>query len=161
MKGWWKSNMNVWFRFMYSQKLNWKASFFTKQNYNVLSPNFTFIYSQDRSAYFSADKGRPILGIYKSLTNSVHECRNWERGRAVSFLGIHKLDFRYSALKIKWLSRLWMVKYYRVPKTDMSWPWFEPTTSCSASDHSSKELFEHVDNFLLELVWTYCCSCQP
>jgi hypothetical protein len=26
----------------------------------------------------------------------MHECRNWERGRAVSFLGIHKLDFRYS-----------------------------------------------------------------
>jgi hypothetical protein len=28
----------------------------------------------------------------------VHECRNWERGRAVSFLGIHKLYFRYSVL---------------------------------------------------------------
>jgi hypothetical protein len=26
----------------------------------------------------------------------MHECRNWERGRAVSFLGIHKSDFRYS-----------------------------------------------------------------
>jgi hypothetical protein len=26
------------------------------------------------------------VGIYKSLTDT-HECRNWERGRAVSFLG--------------------------------------------------------------------------
>jgi hypothetical protein len=26
-----------------------------------------------------------------------HECRNWERGRPVSFLGTHKSDSRYSA----------------------------------------------------------------
>jgi hypothetical protein len=26
--------------------------------------------------------------IYKSLTDTVHECRNWEIGRAISFLGI-------------------------------------------------------------------------
>jgi hypothetical protein len=30
--------------------------------------------------------GRPILEIYKLLID-IHECRNWERGRAVSFLG--------------------------------------------------------------------------
>ncbi len=41
--------------------------------------------------------GKPILGIYKSLT-STHECRTWERGRAVSFLGIHKSDSWYSVL---------------------------------------------------------------
>jgi len=35
--------------------------------------------------------GRLNLRIYKSLT---HKCGNCERGRAVSFLGIHKLDFR-------------------------------------------------------------------
>ncbi len=28
--------------------------------------------------------------------SQIHECRNWEGGRAVSFLGIHKSDFRYS-----------------------------------------------------------------
>ncbi len=39
--------------------------------------------------------GRPILGIYKSLTDT-HECRKWEPVRAVSFMGIHKSDFRYS-----------------------------------------------------------------
>ncbi len=38
MKGRWESNVNVWFPFMYSQKWNCAASFFPKQNYNVLSP---------------------------------------------------------------------------------------------------------------------------
>ncbi len=64
---------------MYSQT----ASLFPKQNYTVLSPSFHFhvsvsnLYSQDRS--------------------QVQECRTWERGRTVSFLGIYKLDFRYNA----------------------------------------------------------------
>ncbi len=35
--------------------------------------------------------GRP--GINSS---QIRGCRNWVRGRAVSFLGIHKSDFRYS-----------------------------------------------------------------
>jgi hypothetical protein len=43
--------------------------------------------------------GRPILEVYKSLTNTVHECRNWERGRAASFLGIHKSQCRSKLLK--------------------------------------------------------------
>ncbi len=28
--------------------------------------------------------------------SQIHECRNWEWGSVVSFLGIHKWDFRYS-----------------------------------------------------------------
>ncbi len=40
MKGRWESNINIWFRFMYSQKWTCMASLFLKQNYNVLSPNF-------------------------------------------------------------------------------------------------------------------------
>jgi hypothetical protein len=43
---------------------------------------------------------RPTLGIYESLTDTVHKCRNGEQGRAVLFLGIHKSDFRYSAAKM-------------------------------------------------------------
>jgi hypothetical protein len=35
-------------------------------------------------------------GIHRSQT---HECRNWERGRVVSFLEIHKSDFQYSVYK--------------------------------------------------------------
>jgi hypothetical protein len=37
---WWKSNINVWLRFMYHQKWNCSAPLFPKQNFNVLSPNF-------------------------------------------------------------------------------------------------------------------------
>ncbi len=33
---------------------------------------------------------------YKNCSQ-IHECGNWERGRAVSFLGVHVLNFRYSA----------------------------------------------------------------
>ncbi len=40
MKGQWESKIKVWFQFMYSQKWNYVASLFPKQNYNVLSPNF-------------------------------------------------------------------------------------------------------------------------
>jgi hypothetical protein len=30
------------------------------------------------------------------IRSHVHQCRNWKQGRALSFLGIHKSDFRYS-----------------------------------------------------------------
>jgi hypothetical protein len=33
---------------------------------------------------------------YQAQSAYLAECRNWERGRAVSFLGTHKSDFRYS-----------------------------------------------------------------
>jgi hypothetical protein len=37
---------------------------------------------------------RPIVGIYNC--SQMHECRNWEQGRTVSFLGIYVSNFRYS-----------------------------------------------------------------
>jgi hypothetical protein len=40
MKGWWESNINVWCRFMYSQKWNCATLLFPKPNYYVLNPNF-------------------------------------------------------------------------------------------------------------------------
>ncbi len=39
---------------------------------------------------------RPILGIHKSLTET---CGNWEWGRAIPFLWIHKWDFHCSVNK--------------------------------------------------------------
>jgi len=39
--------------------------------------------------------GRQIVGIYKYIKR--HEYRSWERGRAVSFLGIFVLNFRHRA----------------------------------------------------------------
>jgi hypothetical protein len=101
-KGQWESNINVCFPFMYSQKWNFAALFFPKQNYNVLSPNsyckfyVWFIYFQDRSAYFAAAKYVEQSWEYTNHSQT-HKCRNCDWGRAIPFLGIHKLDFRYSA----------------------------------------------------------------
>ncbi len=102
MKGRWESNINVWFRLIYSQKWNCRALLFPKQKYNVLSPNFyihvsvsNYIYTGSVCLFCCSQIGLPI---WKYINRSQkHECRNWERGRAVLFLGIHKSDFRYSA----------------------------------------------------------------
>ncbi len=59
-----------------------------------------FINSHDRSSYFSVLHLRTIVGIYKSLTNTIHECRNWEPGRAISFLGTFFSNFLYSAFAV-------------------------------------------------------------
>ncbi len=75
MKGRWESNINVWFRFIFSQNWNCAASLFPKQNYNILSPNFHIHLS--------------VSDLY---------LYSWEKwGCAVSFLGIHKTDFQYNA----------------------------------------------------------------
>jgi hypothetical protein len=57
------------------------------------------VYSHDWSAILLYCVCGPIMGIYKSLTDTIHECRNWEQGRAVSFLGIFVLRFQYSVDK--------------------------------------------------------------
>jgi hypothetical protein len=36
------------------------------------------------------------VGIYEVLTDTLHECRNLERRRAFSFLGIYVSNFWYS-----------------------------------------------------------------
>ncbi len=91
MKGQEESKINVWFRSMYSQKWNRAALLFLKQNYNVLSPNIHFHVSL-------SDLYIPGLGSWEYINRSqIRECWNWERGRAVWFLGLHNWDFRYSA----------------------------------------------------------------
>jgi hypothetical protein len=82
--------------FMYSFSWNCAASQFP---HSFVCERF--IYSQDQSTYFPAACriGRQILEIYKSLTDTVYECRNWETEHynsvleiTVSFLGIHKWE---------------------------------------------------------------------
>jgi hypothetical protein len=62
---------------------------FSKQNYNVLSPNFhihvsvsNYIIPRSICLFCCSQIGKPILGIYKSLTDT---CRNWERGPQFHF----------------------------------------------------------------------------
>ncbi len=101
MNGRWESNINVWFPFMYSQKWNCAASLFPTQNYNVLSPN-SYTQISLRDLYISRI-GLLILLQPNMLDRSweyinhsqTYECRNWDRGRTIPFLGIHKLDFWY------------------------------------------------------------------
>ncbi len=106
MKGWWESNINVWFRFIYSQKWNYAAWYFQNRITMFCLPISTFMYLWAIYIFpglvclFCCSKiGRPILGIYHS---QIHECRNWERGCAASFLGIHKSDFQYSDINWIW-----------------------------------------------------------
>jgi hypothetical protein len=65
----------------------------------IVSPNFhihvsacgRYIYFQDWFALLLPNRQWEYINRFQ-----IHECRNWERGRAVSFPGIHKSDFRYS-----------------------------------------------------------------
>ncbi len=86
--------------YVYSQKWNCVDLLFPKHNlnYNVLTPNFhihvhiceRFIYIFPGSVCLfccSQNADRSRVYIYRS---QIHECRDWEQGHAVSFLGIHK-----------------------------------------------------------------------
>ncbi len=61
-------------------------------------PNFCIhgSVSYDRSVYFA------VLRLWTDRGNrlQIHECRNWERGRAVSFLGLFVSNFRFSAFSV-------------------------------------------------------------
>jgi hypothetical protein len=75
---------------------------FPKQNYNVLSPNFHIHVSVNdlyifRMPILLQPNSQTHLGEYINRSQ-IHECRNWERGRAVSFLGKRNSDFRYSVV---------------------------------------------------------------
>ncbi len=65
--------------------------------------------------FCSSNIGWLILGIY---TIHIHECRNWERGRAVSFLGFFVSNFSYSvfAACTRYILRCTkFVKLFRLP----------------------------------------------
>ncbi len=96
IKGQWESNINVWFPFMYSQKGN---CYFQKWNYNVLSPSsYTLIYlwyifkfPESVCLFFCREIYEPILGIYKSLTDTsmwklgLRPCNSQKRNTEMGF----------------------------------------------------------------------------
>ncbi len=57
-----------------------------------------YIFPESVCLFCCSQINRLVLGIQYINRSQVHECRNWERGCAVSFLGIPKSDFQYSAL---------------------------------------------------------------
>jgi hypothetical protein len=59
---------------------------------------FQNIYYQDRSAYFAAAKYADRSWEYINRSQIQYECRDCKGGRTVSFLGMHKSDFWYSAV---------------------------------------------------------------
>ncbi len=97
-----------------------------------------FIYFQNQSVYFAADWSWECIN-----SSQTHECRNWDRGHAIPFPGIHKLDFWYSVRthklwhfwkkrrsisklmnilwKRKFHSKIFRYSYYRHWKI-ISWP---------------------------------------
>ncbi len=93
MKGRWESNLNVWFRLMYSTKLNCAASSFPKQNYNILSPNIHSHVSV--SDLYNSTIGLPMWEYINR--SQIHERGILEQSRTVSFLGIYVSNFRYNA----------------------------------------------------------------
>jgi hypothetical protein len=75
-----------------------------------LSPNFHFHVSVSDSyiprigPHISCSRiARSIVGIYKSITKT-QECGNWDRGHAITFLGICVFDFRY------WFFAVWFMQ---------------------------------------------------
>jgi hypothetical protein len=59
-----------------------------------------YIYSHHRSAYLLYCVCGPIVGILNVNRSQINECRNWERGRAISILGIFVSNFRDGAFAV-------------------------------------------------------------
>jgi hypothetical protein len=100
MKGSWKSNINVWFPFLYSQK--WNCYFHNLIIMFCLAvPTLTYlwdiyIFPGSVCLFCCREICGPILGIYISRSQT-HECGNWDSGLVIPRKGIHKWDFPSSA----------------------------------------------------------------
>jgi hypothetical protein len=86
------------FRFMYSQKM---ICALPQSQFPHSCVCERFIYSQDRSTYFFAAEYADRSGEYINRTQK-HECKNWDYGRAVHFLGIYVSNFRYSIFAVNY-----------------------------------------------------------
>jgi hypothetical protein len=82
-----------------SQEGNCATSVLISTIYNLyICEGFIYGYSHDRSADLA--EGKEVDRSWEYINRSqIYKCRNWEWGRAVSFLGIHKSDFLCSAVR--------------------------------------------------------------
>ena len=103
MKGWWESNISS--NLCIPRNESVQPHYFQEIiiMFCLLNPTVhlciceRFMYSQAWPGYFGAakyvDMDRSWDYIYCS---QAHECKNWDWGRAIPFLGIQKWDFRGS-----------------------------------------------------------------
>ncbi len=107
-----------------------------------------FIHSQDQSTYFAAAKLVDRSWEYINRSQ-IHELRNWERGRAVSFLGIFVSNSRTVSLQC----------------TSFSIPIFlQPPLTHNLSDTScpysiSHSLLYHLRRSEAVAMKTHCTTC--
>ncbi len=98
MKAPWESNINIWYDLCIPRNETALSRYFQNRIIMFCLPISTFMYLWMISVFSGSVClfCLTILAIYINCSQ-IHECRNRERDRTVSFLGIYKSNFRYSA----------------------------------------------------------------